>query len=54
MQPLEEEVKNLTRYSDSKEKMLFRLLVPLGSKRGARIKGSDEVSVHTCVSRGRV
>ena len=54
MQPLEEEVKNLTRYSDSKKKMLSKLLVPLGSKRGARIKGSNEICMHTCVSRGKV
>ena len=43
------EKSNHNRYSDSKKKMLSKLLVSLGLKRGPRIKSSNEICMHTCV-----
>ena len=37
------------RCSDSKKKMLSKLLVSLALKRGPKIKSSNEIDMHTCV-----
>ena len=43
------EKSNHNRYSDSKKKMLSKLLVSLGLKSGPRMKSKNEICLHTLV-----